>query len=323
MEIGSFIELDLRNTGEFYTEKNVVRLNAARAGIFHACMLYNVQKIYVPYYQCPTVSAFLQKQDIEIVYYNIDTEFRPLIKTNEIYSAFLLVNYFGILSSEYINSIAGKYKNVIVDNSPAFYSIPNSNLISVYSPRKFFGVPDGCYVIGDVTENQQLNYPQDFSSDSAAFLFKRIEKGCNAVYAERMKNEERIDNSDIMQMSSLTKALLANINYSEVAEIRKRNFLYAHELYKEINLINPLQFMDASCVPMVYPLVVENADIVGQLSENKVYTGRWWKNVLNTVADDSFEAMLSKYMIPLPIDQRYSEIEIHYVSQLIYNYIRS
>ncbi len=323
MEIGSFIELDLRNTGEFYTEKNVVRLNTARAGIFHACMLYNVRKIYIPYYQCPTVSAFLQKKDIEIFYYNIDNEFRPLINTNEIDSAFLLVNYFGVLSSEYINSIAGNYKNVIVDNSPAFYSKPIPNCMSVYSPRKFFGVPDGCYVVGDMTENQQLNYLQDFSSDSAAFLFKRIEKGCNAVYAERMKNEERIENSDIMQMSDLTKALLANINYTEITEIRKRNFLYAHELYKELNLINPLQFMDAGCVPMVYPLVVENVDIVGQLSENKVYTGRWWKNVLNFVAEDSFEALMSKYMIPLPIDQRYSETEIQYVSQLIFNFIRS
>jgi hypothetical protein len=321
MEIGSFIELDLRNTGEFYAENNVVRLNAARAGIFHACKLFNVRKIYIPYYQCPTVSAFLQKQDIEILYYNIDSEFRPLINTNEIDTAFLLVNYFGILSSEYINSIADNFKNVIVDNSPAFYSKPTFNCISVYSPRKFFGVPDGCYVIGDKTINNQIKYPQDFSSDSAAFLFKRIEKGCNAVYAERMKNEERIDNSDIMQMSELTKALLRNIDYNSIAETRKKNFQYTHDLYKSINLINPIQFQDTDCVPMVYPLVIENSEIVKHLTENKIYTGRWWNSVLRMVNSDSVEAYLSKYMIPLPIDQRYSETEIQYIAQLIFNFI--
>lgn len=322
MEIGSFIELDLRNSGEFHIGSNVVRLNAARAGIFHACMLYNVRKIYIPYYQCPTVTTFLLKKNIEIVYYNIDTEFKPLVDSNESDSAFLLVNYFGILSTEFINSIAANYKNVIVDNSPAFYSIPSPNCFSIYSPRKFFGVPDGCYVIGDKLENNSLTYPQDYSSDSAAFLFKRIEKGCNAVYAERMKNEERIDNADILQMSGLTKALLANINYTEIAEIRKRNFLYAHELYKEVNLINPLQFIDESCVPMVYPLIIENSEIVKYLAENKIYTGRWWNSVLKMVDTNSVEANLSKFMIPLPIDQRYSETEIRYVAELIFNFIK-
>ncbi len=322
MEIGSFIELDLRNSGEFHIGSNVVRLNAARAGIFHACMLYNVRKIYIPYYQCPTVTTFLLKKNIEIVYYNIDTEFKPLVDSNESDSAFLLVNYFGILSTVFINSTAANYKNVIVDNSPAFYSTPSPNCFSIYSPRKFFGVPDGCYVIGDKTQNNSLTYPHDYSSDSAVFLFKRIEKGCNAVYAERMKNEERIDNADILQMSGLTKALLANINYTEIAEIRKRNFLYAHELYKEVNLINPLQFIDESCVPMVYPLIIENSEIVKYLAENKIYTGRWWNSVLKMVDTNSVEANLSKFMIPLPIDQRYSETEIRYVAELISNFIQ-
>lgn len=321
MEIGSFIELDLMNTGEYYTNKNILRLNAARAGIFHACTIYNVSKIYIPYYLCPTVNNFLKKKGIETVFYNINKEFKPLIYRNENDSAFLLVNYFGILSADYIRIIARNYRNVIVDNSPAFYSKPISDTISVYSPRKFFGLPDGCYVITD-KDVSKPDYLKDFSSDTAAFLFKRIERGCNAVYTERMKNEERIDNSDIMQMSDLTEALLNGINYNKIAEIRKRNFFTAHGLYKDINLIDPLQFIDNDCVPMVYPLVIENSDIIQYLAKNKIYTGRWWNSVLKNADSNNFETFMSTCMIPLPTDQRYSEKEIKYIAKLIFNFIK-
>lgn len=321
MEVGSFIQLDLLNTKAYYTGSNVVQLNSARAGIFHACTIYNVSKVYIPYYQCPSVSAFLKNKGIEIVYYHIDTNFKPLIDKNETNSAFLLINYFGMLSAEYMQSMISNFENVIIDNSPAFYSKPTSGCISVYSTRKFFGVPDGSYVISD-NQLSTPDYPQDASSDTAAFLLKRIEKGCQAVYAERMKNEERIDKSDIMLMSDLTKALLNNINYHKIAKIRTQNFAFAHKLFKNINLINPVQFINAECIPMVYPLVIQNLEIVKHLNDNKVYTGRWWNQVLKLVADDAFEATLSKYMIPIPIDQRYSKTELNHVAQLIFNFIQ-
>jgi hypothetical protein len=57
--------------------------------------------------------------------------------------------------------------------------------------------------------------------------------------------------------------------------------------------------------PMVYPLVIENTSLDEKLRENKVYVGRLWKSVLRELSDSSFETWLSKYMVPLPIDQRY------------------
>ena len=313
MEIGSFLELDLRNSGEFYTGNNVVRLNSARAGIVHACLLYNVKCIYIPYYQCPTVGLFLEKNGIQVYRYSLNENFQPEIETNDSTSAFLLVNYFGIFSGKHLQSISKNFKNVIIDNSQAFYNQPISNCLNVYSPRKFFGVPDGCYVIGDNILNNS-NYQQDESSDTAAFLLKRIEKGCSQVYSERMLNEERINKSGVLQMSKLTHSLLSAIDYETIAQKRRQNFLFAHELYKSINLINPLLFFDDYSVPMVYPLVLKNKNIVKQLSEIQIYTGRWWNYVLNETEVDSFESFLSQYMIPLPIDQRYSQNELQFVA---------
>lgn len=323
MEIGSFIELDLRNTGEWHTGDNVLRLNTARAGIYQACRLYGVSKIYMPYYQCPSVAAFLSRYGINIKYYHINENYEPVIDKCDKNSAFLIINYFGILSNDYIISLSQKFSNVIIDNSPAFYNSPVIGCYNIYSPRKFFGVPDGCYVIGSKADINDVNYNVDESSDVSGFLLKRIEKGCSAVYAERMKNEERLDNSDILIMSKLTRALLSSIDYEDIATKRKENFMLSHKLYHEVNLIDPLKHFDEECIPMVYPLVLKQDDLVKKLADRKIYTGRWWNSVLSVVTENTFEALMSRYMIPIPIDQRYTEKEIDYMSKVVFELLRN
>jgi hypothetical protein len=313
MEIGSYIELDIRDTGEYYSgEADIARLNAGRTGIYHACRLFNCSSVYFPYYMCPMVSKFLTRKGIKVKSYYISDRFEPVNLIQEPDSAVLIVNYFGILSNNLIKGLSSKYKNVIIDNSPAFYNNPVAGCFNVYSPRKFFGVPDGCYVIGENAIRLTDEYKQDYSSETSSFLLKRIEFGSSAVYQERLKNEERIDNSDILNMSFLTKALLNGIDYSKIKTKRQSNFYFAHDLYKKVNLLDPTLFMDNECVPMVYPLVVEDLDLVDKLKEKQIYTGRWWKHVLREVPDETFEAKMSKFFVPVPIDQRYCKEELEY-----------
>jgi len=319
MEIGSFIELDLRKTGEHYDGNNVVRLNSGRAGILHALRIQGMSTIYIPYYQCPSVAAFLTAHNIDVRQYFLTEKFEPVLSDIDHDAAVLIVNYFGVISSGKIELWANKFKNVIIDNSQAFFNKPLKNHLNVYSPRKFFGVPDGSYVIGDKVETTKVNYPVDMSSDTAGFLLKRIEKGCSAVYAERMMNEERINSSDVLQMSKLTAELLKSVDYKYVVDRRVANFKVAHALLGSINKLHPSEFMDEECVPMVYPLVLEKEDMVKILTENQIYTGRWWSHVLTEVPSGSFESYLSRYMIPVPIDQRYDDSTLSEISRVILN----
>jgi hypothetical protein len=312
-EIGSFIELDLRNTGEYYSGAiNIARLNSARAGIYHACRILNCSSVYIPYYLCPTVKEFLTRKGIKVKSYFISERYEPVNVKQEDDSAIVLVNYFGIIANSYLRKISRQFKNVIIDNCPAFYNNPIDDCYNIYSPRKFFGVPDGCYVVGKNAEKLTDEYDQDFSSETSSFLMKRIEFGSSAVYHERMRNEERIDNADILNMSVLSKALLNSIDYSNIKKKRQNNFHFVNDLYKGFNLVDPARFMDNECVPMIYPLVVEDPDLVEKLKEKQIYTGRWWKHVLSEVPEKSFEAKLSKFLVPIPIDQRYGKEELAY-----------
>lgn len=319
-EIGSFLELDLRKGDEYFSgETDIARLNSARAGIYHACRLLGCSSVLIPYYLCPSVNSFLTAHNINVEYYFINEEFEPCEIVQKSGQAFLLVNYFGILSYDRIASLAARFDNVIIDNSAGFFSKPLNNIYSIYSPRKFFGVPDGGYVLGPEAERFTSEYDQDRSSDTSLFLLKRIEYGLTATYHERMKNEERINNSGVLRMSLLTNALLSNIDYVSIRQRRYENYLLAHEQLKSINLIDPSLICGDVSVPMVYPLVLKDDSMTEKLKKYNIYVGRLWKHVLGHVNESTFEALLSKYLIPVPVDQRYCSEEIVSICRCISN----
>lgn len=57
-----------------------------------------------------------------------------------------LINFYGQYSRDEIVSYAKEYKNLIVDNVQAFYTKPIEGVDTIYTCRKFFGVPDGGYL---------------------------------------------------------------------------------------------------------------------------------------------------------------------------------
>lgn len=322
MEIGSFIELDIREGAEYYPDiQHTARLNSGRAGIYHALRILDCNTISIPYYLCPTVKKFLDQHNVEVHEYFITEEFTPVLDPPEEDHVVLIVNYFGILSQERLKKISMPYSKVVIDNCPAFYTKPFDPYMHVYSARKFFGTPDGCYVLGKDAHTLMDEYPEDRSSDTAGFLLKRIEYGSETVYPERMINEKRIDEADVHKMSRLTQTLLKGIDYRSIGVKRRSNFLYAHELHETYNLLDPLQYMDDESVPIVYPLVIEDDSLVGRLQRERIYSGRWWNHVLERVPADSYEAFLSRFMIPLPIDQRYGMQEILHCSNVIREFL--
>ena len=96
---------------------------------------------------CPGEEIFLNGSQLNINYefYHINEMLEPEIKQINNDSALLYTNYFGI-KVEFIQSIIKKNKNIIIDNSQAFYAEPINGIDTFYSPRKFFGVPDGGYL---------------------------------------------------------------------------------------------------------------------------------------------------------------------------------
>lgn len=321
MEIGSFLELQMPKGLEYYNQQtDIARLNTGRAAIWHAFRVTGAKTIWIPYYQCDSIREFFGEKGVSIKYYHIDKNFNPTdlyAKENE---AVLLVNYYGVMSSERMRILSVSYSHVIVDNCQAFFCKPLSNALSVYSCRKFVGVPDGAYVVGKDAHKFMDDYPQCYSSDTAAFLLKRIEYGCEGEgYKARCINENRIDAEDEMKMSKLTRVILDGTDYDYIKMKRRENFAIANELFSEVNQIDPTRFYDMDTIPMVYPLVIEDDNLLSKLQEAKHFQGHWWSYICKEHPVDSFEHWISRYMIPITIDQRYGREELEYLANIIKN----
>ena len=56
MEIGSFLELQLPRSREWYKgDKDIARLNTGRMGIWHAFRVAGCKRIWIPVYQCNSI----------------------------------------------------------------------------------------------------------------------------------------------------------------------------------------------------------------------------------------------------------------------------
>lgn len=323
MEIGGYRELDLRTGLEYWRDASPARLNAGRCGVYHAARCLGCRKVLLPRYQCGTVRDFLLKKGIEAVCYHIGEDMLPLAENREQDTAIVLVNYFGLIPASALEAFVRANRNVIIDNTQGFYQPNIPGAYSVYSPRKFFGVPDGCYVIGADAERYLEEYGQDSSAPSASFLLTRIESGGDANYGQYQESERRLDGSDILRMSRLTRALLDNVDYDAIRQKRQRNYDHAANVFGGVNqLPASLLEREGSQVLMVYPLLIEREELRYILKENRVFVGQWWKYLLDEPDVTPLERRLSLYMLPIQIDQRYGPEEIDYTAELIFRAIQ-
>ena len=148
----------------------------------------------------------LNRQKVEYEFYHIDDDFLPILKGIKEKEVVLYINYYGVLNSA-VSKVIRKYKNVIIDASQAFYYKPKINSDIFYSPRKFFGIPDGgfAYTREDANNN---NFEVEKSISRINHLLLRVEEGAEAGYEKFLLENEQLNDIPIRAMSDLTEKLL-------------------------------------------------------------------------------------------------------------------
>lgn len=170
--IGGYFELELPVHEEYHN--NAFRLNTGRNAFEYVLRAKGYKKVYLPYYTCDAMLEPITKWNLAYEFYTIDSNFLPIfnysnVQENEV---FVYNNYFGICD-EQTKEIAAQCKNLIIDNSQAFYSKPIEGVDTFYSPRKFFGLPDGAYLYTD--KLLDYNLEKDISYKRCEHLLGRID----------------------------------------------------------------------------------------------------------------------------------------------------
>lgn len=309
-EIGGYFGLECGCAKTYH--KDAICLNSCRNALRYVIRVYNITEMYVPIYTCPVVWDAISAENCKIISYDIGNEFLPSHDIPE--NAFVLYNnYFGI-NGKNVEIMAHRHKNLIVDNAQGFYQ-PHCGLASIYSPRKFFGLPDGGLVVCDKQLSDELD--TSVSYDKCMHLLKRIDLGANAGHADFKTNDESLIGQPIKKISKLTSALMGNIDYEKVKQQRLKNFAVLHNALADKNEMNIS--LSSEDVPLVYPFRTKDTDLRAKLIQNQIFVAKYWPSEENGCMKSMAAQTLADTITALPIDQRYSLEDM----TIIINNIRS
>ena len=121
--IGGYFELELPKLQEYHS--GALRLNTGRNCLEYILRCRKYRKVYIPYYTCEVVLEPFKKLGVSYSFYHIDANLELVeeifLKEGE---ALLYTNYFG-LKQAYLLQLADRYgKQLIFDNTQAFYALP-------------------------------------------------------------------------------------------------------------------------------------------------------------------------------------------------------
>lgn len=307
-EIGGYFGLEAFSGREYH--ENLLALNSGRNALAYLIRARKIKKLYIPYFLCDSVSRVCQREGCPIAYYPIGKNFEPLLEKTLADGEWLyIVNYYGRIPNKQVLEMKARWGNIIFDNVQAFFQRPVTGVDTIYSCRKFFGVPDGAYL---ATDAPGIMLEQDVSKDRMRHVLGRFEGTASEYYSFFKENDRGFVELEIMGMSQLTHNLLRGVDYEAVRTKRNENYACLHNLLGMKNGLKPV----AVDGPYMYPFYCENGmELKRRLAEQKIYVATLWPNVLTD--SPAMEVSYAENILPLPCDQRYGIVDMQRICDCI------
>ena len=295
--------------------QGALKYQSARSAFFALLQASKPTRVWMPYYICESMLAPVKAAKIEIRYYSINNQLGIADDITLAATDLLLyVNYFGICSGQ-VEKVLARFSpsQVVMDFSQAFFAAPQNCLATIYSPRKFFGLPDG----GLLFTQLNISVPEavDIGSEKRMrHLIARLGGTAESGYADYQLAELSLNEFEPKRMSLLTERIFGAIDFEAVRTQRNKNFYYLNKNLNESNSLRiDLEDVDG---PMCYPYFSDNPELRDILITKRVFIPTYWPEVLRHAGKNSFEALLINQCFPIPCDQRYRENELSRIFHL-------
>lgn len=304
-EIGGYIEFEYFS-GEML-HGDGIKLNNGRSCLEYLIEAKKIDRIFIPAFLCECIAKVCEQRNVEIIYYHINDQFMPYDINPRSGDWIYLVNYYGQLSDELVLQYKSKYENIILDNVQAYFVNPIDGIDTIYSCRKFFGVPDGGILYTDKVINIEA---ESYSYDRYRHIIGRMECNASDFYRDFLLNEKVIDTELVKRMSKSTNNILHGIDYDFVNRRRANNHRYLND---RLNYLNRLKVINIDGAFM-YPLFIDNGDkIRKKLIDDNIFIPKLWPNVLDAHEASEIEKKMAKEILPIPCDQRYDCGDMDYL----------
>lgn len=314
--VGGYFELELPPPASIpYPEALIFQ--SARAGFMALLAVGAPRHVWMPRYTCDVMLHTLDQAGVSYSFYNLNHDLTIKDDIALLDNEWLVyVNYFGLCTTIQ-QDILKRFnpQQVVFDNAQAFFSPPLDCLATLYSPRKFFGIPDGGLLV------TTLNISAPETSDEASLqrsthLLQRLGAGAEVGYQAYQRAEKSLDDSVPKGMSLLTSRLLSSIDFGWVRTRRDTNFCFLHSRLSTFNemLIGETSVRGALC----YPLLVSRGEgLRNELVRNRIYTARYWPDCRQRTDELSVERRMCDLLIAIPCDQRYGIDELQRVVDVV------
>lgn len=317
--IGGYFGLETVQSSE-YPHANAYHFQSARAAFAALLQLNRPKLIWVPQYLCDAMLQPIRALGMETAFYSIDEYLGSpdeiVLGQNEL---LLYVNYFGACSAN-CERLLSKHNpmQVVLDYSQAFFSPPLDCLATVYSPRKFFGVPDG----GLLHTGLPVEMPEadTGSHERCSHLLRRLGGEPEPGYPDYLEAEASLASTEPRHMSVLTRRLLDGIAYEAAANQRRANYAQLHD---SLGIINRLSLSTRpNDAPLCYPLLLNGAiGLRKMLLSHRVYIPSYWPEVADRPEVGETELAMLRDCVALPCDHRYGSSEMERLIGLIAAYL--
>ena len=306
-EIGGYLELE-RNRLPLLHE-GALALNCGRNALRYLIEQRQIRALLLPSFLCDTVKSVCS--DINCRYYSVGPDLLPQFPEPAEGEWLYVVNYYGQLSPAFLAELRQRFSRLIVDNAQAYFESPLPETDTLYTCRKFFGVPDGAFLY---TSAPSRPLERDESYEHMRHILGRFERSGREFYAESSENNDRFYSEPVRAMSLLTDNLLRGIDYAFAERQRRENFRTLASLLDEDNLLSVREVPG----PFAYPLMLENGmALKKRLAAENIYVPTLWPECLQAFPSGSTERRLAEDILPLPVDQRYSAEDMRYLASEI------
>ncbi|WP_407896935.1 hypothetical protein [Ferrigenium sp. UT5] len=313
--IGGYFELEIPARREL-PHAGLRYYQSARAAFLALLRAGRPTRIWMPRYICNAMLAPLENVGIEYAWYDLTDELEVGPGVRLANGEWLLyVNYFGVCGAK-VDALLHRFSpaQIVLDYSQSFFSPPHGQaLATIYSPRKFFGVPDGGLLYSQIP----ISSPDEVDVASFArteHLIKRLGDSPEAGYAAYQRAEESLADLEPRTMSRLSERILASVDFESVRRIRKENFKLLHNRLGDDGGL--LAEMDERDVPLCYPYQARDVGLRHRLISNRIFVATYWGDALDRLTPDRADRLV-RNMFPLPIDQRYGVADMERISAII------
>lgn len=317
--MGGFFELELCRGQALLPGARAY--NLARSAFQALLLAQKVRRVWLPHYLCAVMPDAARAIDVEVVRYGLDAALEPAsLPSLAADEAFLYVNYFGLKDAYIHDTLVKRLRHgLIVDNSQSLFSAAEMGVPTLYSPRKFVGVPDGGWLVNGPVDLPSITPGQ--SADRFEALLGRLAGPPEAYYAAFLDVEHALGAEGLRGMSAATTRLLDSIDYPYIKRRRQENFSRLHDALGPVNDLGAMSL--ASAPALCYPFIAQDPDEAARIRERllneRVYVPCYWREVLSDPGAPALERELAGRLLPLPIDQRYGAEDMNRLAAIVIN----